>query len=67
MRVERNGKAIAAMIPIDDFEALQEELDDLRAFRRAAEVYEAWRRDPSTAEPYEQARAEMVRDGLLNE
>jgi prevent-host-death family protein len=65
--IERNGKPIAALIPIGDFEELQEELDDLRAARRAEAAYAEWRRDPSVARPYSEVRAELVEEGLLDE
>lgn len=65
--IERNGKAIAAMIPIEDYEDLIDELDDLRAARRAGAIYEAWKQDPSTGEPYYKIRSELVDEGLLDE
>lgn len=65
--VERYGKPTAAVIPYEDYEALLDELDDLRAARRAAAVYEAWKRDPSTARPLEEIEAELIAEGLLDE
>lgn len=65
--IERSGKPVAVLIPVEDYEELQDELDDLRAARRAAAAYEEWKRDPSTARPYEEIRAELIRDGLLDE
>lgn len=65
--VERYGKPIVAVIAYEDFAALQDELDDLRAGRRAAEAYEAWKQDPSWGTPYEEFRAELVAEGSLDE
>lgn len=65
--IERNGKPVAAMIPAEDYEALLDELDDLRAGRIAAQAYEEWKRDPSTATPWEQVRAELISEGLLDD
>lgn len=65
--IERNGQPVAVLIPVEDYEALQDELDDLRAARRAGEVYEEWRRDPSTARPFEDAEADLIAKGLLDE
>jgi prevent-host-death family protein len=65
--IERNGKPVAALIPIGDFEELQEELDDLRAARRAGIALEEWRRDPSTGRPYSEVRARLIEDGLLDD
>lgn len=65
--IERSGKPVAVLIPVEDYEQLQEELDDLRAARRAAAAYEEYKRDPSTARPYEEIREELVKDGLLDE
>ena len=64
--IERNGRPVAALIPFEDYEALQDELDDLRAGRRAQAALEAWEKDRSLGQPYEEVRAEMVRDGLLD-
>jgi prevent-host-death family protein len=65
--VERYGKPTAAVIPYEDYQAVLEELDDLRAARRAAAAYEAWKRDPSSARPLEEIEAELVAEGLLDE
>ena len=65
--ITRYGKPVAAVIDFEDFVALQEELDDMRAARRAHVALEEWRRDPSTARPYAEVRAELIADGLLDE
>ena len=65
--IERYGKPVAVVIAYRDFLALQDELDDLRASRRAADVYEEWKRDPSSARPYADVRAELVAEGKLDE
>lgn len=64
--VERYGKRVAAVIAYDDFVALEDELDDLRAARRAGAAYEEYRRDPSQAIPWEQLETELVAEGLLD-
>jgi prevent-host-death family protein len=63
--IERYGKPTAALIPYEDYEALQDELDDLRASRRATIELEAWRRDPGLGTPLEQVEEELRADGLL--
>jgi prevent-host-death family protein len=65
--IERNGKAVAVLIPVEDYEALQEELEELRAARRADVVYQAWKQDSSLGKPYHQVREELVQEGLLDE
>ena len=62
--IERNGKPVAALIPFELYEALLGEIDNLRAARRAAALYEEYKRDPSTARPWEEARAELLAEGL---
>ncbi|HML21313.1 MAG TPA: type II toxin-antitoxin system Phd/YefM family antitoxin [Aggregatilinea sp.] len=65
--IERNGQPVAVLIPVEDYEALQGELDDLRAARQAGVLYEEWRRDPSTARPLEDIEADLRAKGLLDE
>ena len=64
--IERYGKPVAVVIAYRDFVALQDELDDLRAARRAEAVYEEWKSDQSSARPYADFRAEMVAEGKLD-
>jgi prevent-host-death family protein len=65
--IERNGKALAVLIPVEDYEAIRDELDDLRAAKRAEVLYEAWKRNPETAEPWETVRQDLIKDGLPDE
>jgi prevent-host-death family protein len=64
--IERNGRPVAVLIPFEDYKALQDELDDLRSGRRAQAALEAWEKDPSPARPWEDIKAGMTRDGLLD-
>ena len=64
--IARYGKPMAAVIPIADYEALVEELEDLRAGRRAQEALEAWREDPSRGRPYAAVRNDLITEGLLD-
>lgn len=64
--IERYNKPVAALIRYEDYLALQEELDDLRAAQRAREALEEWRRDPSTARPYSEIRTELIEAGILD-
>lgn len=65
--IERYGKPVAVVIAYDDYISVQDELDDQRAARRAAAIYEEWKRDPSVARPYAEFRAELVEKGVLND
>jgi len=65
--ISRYGKPTAAVIPFEDYEALRDEIEDLGAARRAQVVLDSWRENPSQARPYEEVRAELVADGLLDE
>lgn len=64
--IQRYGKPVAAVIAYEDFLALQDELDDLRAARRATAIYAEWKQDPSSARPYTEFRAELVAEGVLS-
>ena len=63
--ITRYGKPTAAVIDYEDYLALQEELDDLRAARRAMIAVEEWEKDPSTAKPLSEFKAELIAEGLL--
>jgi prevent-host-death family protein len=65
--IERNGKALAVLIPVEDYEAIRDELDDLRAAKRAEVLYSAWKRNPETAEAWEDVRQDLFKDGALDE
>ncbi len=64
--IEHYDTPTAAVIPYEDFLALQDELDDLRAGRRAKTALEAWQRDPSRGRAWADVKADMIRDGLLD-
>lgn len=61
--VERDGKPTAAVIPYADYVELVDALDDLRSVRRARAALEEWRRDPTTARPWEEVEAELRAEG----
>jgi len=65
--IQRYGKRLVAMIPYADYEACQAAIEEQRLVREAEAELAAWRRDRSRARPYDEARAEMVSDRLLDE
>jgi prevent-host-death family protein len=65
--IERNGKPIAVLIPYEDYLAIEETLDELRAARRAKELYEAAKQDAALGRSYTKIRAELEDKGLLDE
>ncbi len=62
--IERNGKPIAALIPYEDYLAIAEALDDLRAARRVAAAYKAAQQ---SGRSYDEIREELRSKGLLDE
>ncbi|HNS01545.1 MAG TPA: type II toxin-antitoxin system prevent-host-death family antitoxin [Anaerolineae bacterium] len=64
--IARYGKPVAAVIPIADYEALLEEMEDMRAARRAQAALEAWRDDDSRGRLYSAVREELTAEGLLS-
>lgn len=63
--IKRYSKPLAALISYEDYVALRDELDALRADRRAQAAYEDWKADPSTARPYREFRDELIADELI--
>ncbi len=64
--IERYNKPVAALISYADFLALHEELEDLRAARRAEAAYAAWQEDPARARAWEDIEAELIAEGRLD-
>lgn len=64
--ITRHGRPAVAVIAYEDYLALQDDLDDLRAARHAEEVVAAWRRDPTIACSWTEVEAELVVQGLLD-
>jgi prevent-host-death family protein len=62
--IERYNKPAAVVIPFEDYAALQEELEDLRAGRRAEAAYQEWIADPTTGEDWEKVKAELLAEGM---
>jgi len=64
--IERSGKDVAVLIPAPDYEALRDELDELRSARQVAQAFAEWQSDPSVARPWEEVEAELTQKGLLD-
>ena len=64
--ISRNKKPIVAMIPFEDYEALQEQIEEMRISRRAEAAYRAWQQDESLGRPYSEVREELVASQLLD-
>lgn len=65
--IERYSKPTAVVIPFEDYAALQEELEELRAGRRAQAAHEEWVQDPATGEDWESVKAALRREGRLSD
>ncbi len=65
--VERYGKPMVAIIPYEDYAELVDELDDIRAARRAATAYEAWLQDPSLGRSMEEVEKDLREEGVLDD
>lgn len=61
--IERYTKPVAALISYEDFIALQEERDDLRAARRATAIPSEIEADPDRVRPRAEVRTELDVDG----
>jgi len=58
IRISRRGKTVAALVPVEDLDALErmEDEADARAAKKALREYE---KDPTTAMPYDEFRRRM--------
>ena len=65
--IKRHNKPTAVLIGYGDYLAILEELEEQRELRMAQAIYEEWKRDPSTAIPWEEAKAQLVEDGVIDE
>jgi len=65
--IERNGKAVAVLIPMEDYQELQEALDDLRSTRRANAAYAEYKIHPESGRSWSEVREELVKEGKLDE
>ncbi len=63
-----NNEPVAVLIPYRDYQKLQQKeiLIDIRDGYEARQVFQEWLEDPSTARPYDEFRAELVAEGLLD-
>lgn len=62
----QHGRAAAVLISPERWNRLIEELDDLKATVAAVKAYEEYKRDPTTARPWSEIRAELVAEGKLD-
>lgn len=58
--IERNGKDVAVLIPAADYHEIKENLEDLRAERRAALAYAEWKQDASVARSWKEVEGEIL-------
>ena len=58
--ITRYGEPIAVLIPAEDYEALAEELEDLRLARMAEEAYSEYLAAREQAVPYPQLRKQLL-------
>jgi prevent-host-death family protein len=65
--ITEHGQPIAAVIDYEDWLALEEALDDLYTARRADAAFAEYQRDPSGARAWDDFRAELVAEGLLDD
>jgi prevent-host-death family protein len=61
--ITRYGEPIAVVIPADDYEALAEEIEELRRSRLAERIYEDYLADRDSAVTLESVKSELLRGG----
>ncbi len=65
--IEHYKRPTSVLIPYEDYVALEDAIEDLRAGRRATEFLAALKADPSLARPLGELEAEWRAEGLLDE
>jgi prevent-host-death family protein len=60
--ISRYGKPIAVIIPAEDYQAIAEELEELRLARLAEDIYEDYLERSEVAESYDEVRAEILQE-----
>ena len=64
--VDENGKRVSVILPVEEYERMIEELEDIEDARAADEVRAAVARGDDEFIPYEQAREEIARGRATN-
>lgn len=65
--ITRQGKPVAALVDYAAFVVLEDELNDLRAGQRAAALLDDIRAGRRETRPWDEVKAELIADGLLDE
>ena len=64
--IERYSTPTAVLISYEDYVAILDDLEELRASRSASKIYEKWRQDPSSAIPWSEAKAQLTDGEQVN-
>ncbi len=64
--VDENGKRVSVILPVEEYERMVEELEDLEDAKAVDEVRAAVARGEDEFVPYEQAREEMANGRAAN-
>jgi prevent-host-death family protein len=65
--VTRHGKPVVAIIRYEDFLALQEQLEELRADQRTAETYQRYQQSQVPTTPWSEIKARFIAEERLDE
>lgn len=60
--ISRHGQEIAVLIPVRDYYAILEELEEIRMARVAENLFESYLEGKTSAKPYEEVRDEILND-----
>jgi len=62
----RDGQPILVEIAYALYLQLQEAIDEWQANQRAAAIYEEWKKDPSSGQDWDEFKAELRAEGLID-